>query len=209
MAMIDVINQQGQVVSSIELNDAIFGIEPNQQCLFDALKMQMAGKRQGTSSTKGRSEVSGGGRKPYRQKGTGRARQGSIRATQFRGGGTVFGAVARDYSYRINKKVRRLALKSALSEKVAESSFSVLDRFDIEQPKTKSFVSILAAIKAPKKTLFVVGEEEDAYNAILSGRHIPGVGFVTSKGINVYDLVNANQIVMTVAAVKEVEEALA
>ena len=209
MAMIDVINQQGQVVSSIELNDAIFGIEPNQQCLFDALKMQMAGKRQGTSSTKGRSEVSGGGRKPYRQKGTGRARQGSIRATQFRGGGTVFGAVPRDYSYRINKKVRRLALKSALSEKVAESSFSVLDRFDIEQPKTKLFVSILAAIKAPKKTLFVVGEEEDAYNAILSGRNIPGVGFVTSKGINVYDLVNANQIVMTVAALKEVEEALA
>ncbi|MGN1277699.1 MAG: 50S ribosomal protein L4 [Floccifex sp.] len=209
MAMIDVINQNGQVVSSIELNDAVFGIEPNQQSLYDALKMQMAGRRQGTSATKGRSQVSGGGRKPYRQKGTGRARQGSIRATQFRGGGTVFGATQRDYSYKINKKVRRLALKSALSEKVAETSFSVLDQFDIAQPKTKTFVSILSAIKAPKKTLFVLGESEDATNVILSGRNIPGVGFATSKSINVYDLVNANQIVMTVAAVKEVEEALA
>ena len=209
MATIDVINQQGQVVSSIELNDAVFGIEPNQQSLYDALKMQMAGRRQGTSATKGRSEVSGGGRKPYRQKGTGRARQGSIRATQYVGGGTVFGATQRDYSYKINKKVRRLALKSALSEKVAETSFSVLDKFEIAAPSTKSFVAIMAAIKAPKKTLFVVAEEEDAMNAMLSGRNIPGVGFTTSKAINVYDLVNANQIVMTAAAVKEVEEALA
>ena len=167
MAKIDVINQEGKVVSSLELNDAVFGIEPNQQALFDALKMQLAGRRQGTASTKGRSEVSGGGRKPYRQKGTGRARQGSIRATQFRGGGTVFGATPRNYSYRINKKVRRLALKSALSEKVAETAFSVLDKFEVAEPKTKTFVSIMEAIQAPKKTLFVVGQNEDVQNAYL------------------------------------------
>lgn len=209
MATIDVINQQGEVVSSMELNDAVFGIEPNQQSLYDALKMTLAGRRQGTSATKGRSEVSGGGRKPYRQKGTGRARQGSTRATQFVGGGTVFGATQRDYSYKINKKVRRLAVKSALSEKVAEEAFSVLDKFEVAEPKTKAFVEIIKAINAPKKTLFVVAEEEDVTNAYLSARNIPGVSFLTSSGINTFDLVNANKVVMTSAAVKEVEEALA
>ena len=204
MAKIDVINQEGKVVSSLELNDAVFGIEPNQQALYDALKMQMASSRQGTADTKGRSEVSGGGRKPYRQKGTGRARQGSIRATQFRGGATP-----RSYAYRINKKVRRLALKSALSEKVAETAFSVLDKFEIAEPKTKTFVSIMEAIEAPKKTLFVVGQEEDVQNAYLSSRNVPGCQMMTSNLINVYDLVNASKIVMTSAAVKEVEEALA
>ena len=133
MATIDVINQTGAVVGSIELNDAVFGIEPHQQAMYDALVMQMASRRQGTADTKGRSEVAGGGRKPYRQKGTGRARQGSIRATQFRGGGTVFGATPRNYAYRINKKVRRLAVKSALSEKVQETAFSVLDKFEIAE----------------------------------------------------------------------------
>ena len=209
MATIDVINQAGEVVSSMELNDAVFGIEPNQQSLYDALKMQLAGRRQGTSATKGRSDVSGGGRKPYRQKGTGRARQGSTRATQFVGGGTVFGATQRDYSYRINKKVRRLAVKSALSEKVAEQAFSVLDKFEIAEPKTKTFVQIVEAINAPKKTLFVVGDQEEVTNAYLSARNIPGVSFLTSSGINTFDLVNANKIVMTSTAVKEVEEALA
>lgn len=209
MAKIDVINQAGAVVGSIELNDTVFGIEPNQQCLFDALVMQQASRRQGTADTKGRSEVSGGGRKPYRQKGTGRARQGSIRATQFRGGGTVFGATPRSYKYTINKKVRNLALRSALSEKVADTAFSVLDKFEIAEPKTKTFVSIMEAIKASKKTLFVVAESEDVTNAYLSARNIPGVMMMTSKGINVYDLVNANNVVMTSAAVKEVEEALA
>ncbi len=209
MAKIDVINQAGAVVDSMELNDAVFGIEPNQQCMYDALVMQAASRRQGTADTKGRSEVSGGGRKPYRQKGTGRARQGSIRATQWRGGGIVFGATPRNYAYRINKKVRRLALKSALSEKVAENTFSVLDKFEMAEPKTKTFISIMDAIKAPKKTLFVVAETEDATNAYLSARNIPGTMMLTSKGINVYDLVNASQVVMTSAAVKEVEEALA
>ena len=183
MATIDVINQTGAVVGSMELNDAVFGIEPNQQSLFDALVMQQASRRQGTADTKGRSEVSGGGRKPYRQK--------------------------RSYKYTINKKVRRLAVKSALSEKLAAQALSVLDKFEISEPKTKTFVSIMEAIKAPKKTLFVVAENEEATNAYLSARNIPGVMMLTSTGINVFDLVNANAIVMTSAAVKEVEEALA
>lgn len=209
MAKFDVINQQGQVVDSIELSDAVFGIEPNQQCLYDALVMQMASRRQGTADTKGRSEVSGGGRKPYRQKGTGRARQGSIRAPQWRGGGTVFGATPRSYKYTINKKVRRLALKSALSEKVIETAFAVMDTLAMAEVKTKSFVEIMNAIEAPKKTLFVVGKEEDANTAYLSARNIPGVMMMTTNGVNVYDLVNANKVVMTSAAVKEIEEALA
>lgn len=209
MAKIDVINQSGTVVDSVELNDAVFGIEPNQQCMYDVIVMALAGRRQGTSATKGRSEVSGGGRKPFRQKGTGRARQGTIRAAQNRGGGTVFGAVPRDYHYRVNKKVRRLALKSALSEKVIESSLAVIDTFDIDAPKTKTFISIMEAIDAPKKTLFVVANEEDAQNAFLSVRNIPGTKMLTSQGVNVFDLVNASKVVMTSAAVKEVEEALA
>ena len=209
MAKIDVINQTGAVVDSIELNDVVFGIEPNQQCIYDVLVMQAAGKRQGTAKTKGRSEVSGGGRKPYRQKGTGRARQGTIRAPQFRGGGTVFGAVPRDYHYRVNKKVRNLALRSVLSEKVAETAFAVIDQFNVDAPKTKTFVGIMEAINAPKKTLFVVGKEEDANNAYLSSRNIPEAKMLRSDLINVFDLVKENKVVMTAAAVKEVEEALA
>ena len=196
MAKIDVINQTGAVVDSIEL-------------IYDVLVMQAAGKRQGTAKTKGRSEVSGGGRKPYRQKGTGRARQGTIRAPQFRGGGTVFGAVPRDYHYRVNKKVRNLALRSVLSEKVAETAFAVIDQFNVDAPKTKTFVGIMEAINAPKKTLFVVGKEEDANNAYLSSRNIPEAKMLRSDLINVFDLVKANKVVMTAAAVKEVEEALA
>ena len=209
MAKIDVINQTGAVVDSIELNDVVFGIESNQQCIYDVLVMQAAGKRRGTAKTKGRSEVSGGGRKPYRQKGTGRARQGTIRAPQFRGGGTVFGAVPRDYHYRVNKKVRNLALRSVLSEKVAETAFAVIDQFNVDAPKTKTFVGIMEAINAPKKTLFVVGKEEDANNAYLSSRNIPEAKMLRSDLINVFDLVKANKVVMTAAAVKEVEEALA
>lgn len=209
MAKIDVLDQTGKKVDSIELNDDVFGIEPHQQSMYDVLVMQAAGKRQGTSKTKGRSEVSGGGRKPYRQKGTGRARQGSTRSPQWVGGGTVFGAVPRDYHYRVNKKVRRLALKSALSEKVADTAFCVLDKIDIKEPKTKAFVSIMEALDAPRKTLFVVGNEEEADNAMLSARNIPGAKMLKSQGVNVYDLVNASRVVMTSAAVKEVEEALA
>lgn len=209
MAALDVINQAGEVVGTIELNDEVFGIEPNQQALYDALIMQQASRRQGTASTKGRSEVRGGGRKPYRQKGTGRARQGSIRAAQYRGGGTVFGATPRSYGYKINKKVRRLALKSALSEKVLEQAMSVMDKLEMAAPKTKDFVAVIDAIQAPCKTLFILAEVDDNTNAYLSARNIPGVSMMTSKAINVYDLVNANKIVVTSAAVKEIEEALA
>ncbi|TGY64897.1 50S ribosomal protein L4 [Dubosiella muris] len=209
MATLDVINQAGAVVGTIELNDEVFGIEPNQQALYDALIMQQASRRQGTASTRGRSEVRGGGRKPYRQKGTGRARQGSIRAPQYRGGGTVFGPKPRNYAYKINKKVRRLALKSALSEKLIGEAMNVMDKLELAAPKTKDFVAIVDAIQAPYKTLFVVAEADDNTNAYLSARNLPGVSMMSSKAINVYDLVNANKVVMTSAAVKEIEEALA
>lgn len=208
MAVIDIINQKGEKVGEYNLVDEIFAIEPHKDALYEAVKMQMANQRQGTHSVKGRSEVRGGGRKPYRQKGTGRARQGSIRAPQWRGGGIVFGPTPRDYSYKINKKVRRLALKSALSSKVQDNEFGILDQIVLEAPKTKDFNAIIEAVKAPAKTLFVVGVDEETDNAYLSCRNIPTVMMMNSKGINVYDLLNANQVFMTEAAVKEVEEAL-
>lgn len=208
MAKLDVINQNGKKVSDIELNDAVFGIEPNQQAIFDAVVMQRASLRQGTHDTKTRTEVSGGGRKPYRQKGTGRARQGSIRATQWRGGGIVFGPTPRSYKYSLNKKVRRLALKSVLTEKVQSSDMIVVDKFELAAPKTKDFVKIIENIGAVKKTLFVVSADEDIENAYLSLRNIPTMEMVLTDGINVYDIINANKVVFTEAAVKKVEEAL-
>ena len=208
MARLDVINQNGTKVCDIELNDAVFGIEPNQQAIFDAVVMQRASLRQGTHDTKTRTEVSGGGRKPYRQKGTGRARQGSIRATQWRGGGIVFGPTPRSYKYSLNKKVRRLALKSVLTEKVQSSDMIVVDKFEVAAPKTKEFVKIIENIGAVKKTLFVVAAEEEFENAYLSMKNIPTMEMVLSDGINVYDIINANKVVFTEAAVKKVEEAL-
>lgn len=203
-----VLSQEGKELREITLNPEVFGIEPNQQCIFDAIVMQRASLRQGTHDTKTRTEVRGGGRKPWRQKGTGRARQGSIRATQWRGGGIVFGPTPRSYSYRLNKKVRRLALKSVLSEKVLENNMVVVDAFKLEAPKTKAFNEIITAINATKKTLFVVSGNEDFENAFLSMRNIPSMMMLTADGINVYDIVNANKIVFTEAAVKDVEEAL-
>lgn len=209
MPKMDVINQDGKKISDVTLEKKVFGIEPNQQCIFDAIVMQRASMRQGTHDTKTRSEVRGGGRKPWRQKGTGRARQGSIRAAQWRGGGVVFGPKPRSYAYKLNKKVRRLALKSVLSEKVLEKAMKVVDKYVIETPKTKTFLDIIKNIAAPKKTLFVVSEGEDFENAFLSMRNIPSMLMVTSDGINVYDIVNANEIIFTQAALNEVEEALA
>lgn len=208
MAKLDVINQEGKKVSNIDLNDAIFAIEPNQQAIFDAVVMQQASKRQGTHDTKTRTEVRGGGRKPFRQKGTGRARQGSIRATQWRGGGIVFGPTPRSYKYSLNKKVRRLALKSVLSEKVQTSDMIVVDKFELSAPKTKEFLTVIENIKAVKKTLFVVSPDEDFENAYLSMRNIPTMNMVLAEGINVYDIVNANKVVFTESAVKKVEEVL-
>ncbi|OCN03487.1 50S ribosomal protein L4 [Erysipelotrichaceae bacterium MTC7] len=208
MAQVNVINQKGDKVKDITLNDAIFGIEPNQQVIFDAIVMQQASKRQGTADTKNRTEVRGGGRKPWRQKGTGRARQGSIRSPQWRGGGIVFGPTPRSYKYNLNKKVRRLALKSVLSEKAIEKEIIVVDKFELAAPKTKDFKEIITNIGAGRKTLFVVDSEEDYENAFLSLRNIDSMSMLLADGINVYDIVNANKLVFTEAAMKKVEEVL-
>lgn len=208
MANLTVINQEGKEVKEITLKDEVFAVEPNQQVIFDAIVMQQASRRQGTHDTKTRTEVSGGGRKPFRQKGTGRARQGSIRATQWRGGGIVFGPTPRSYKYSLNKKVRRLALKSVLSEKVLTNDMIVVDKFELAAPKTKEFNKIIENIGATKKTLFVVSPEEDFENAYLSMRNIEKMEMVLAEGINVFDIVNANKIVFTESAVKMVEEVL-
>lgn len=204
----EVINLAGEKVRDITLNPEVFGIEPNQQVIFDAVVMQRASMRQGTHDVKNRREVRGGGRKPYRQKGTGNARQGSIRAPQYRGGGIVFGPTPRSYATKLNRKVRRLALKSVLSEKVLANSMIVVDGVAMESVKTKNMVAAIENIKATKKTLFVVANDEDYTNAYLSVRNIETMMMLTADKINVYDLVNANTVVFTEAAVKAVEEVL-
>jgi large subunit ribosomal protein L4 len=207
MPKVALYNQNGQTVGEIELNDAVFGIEPNKHVLFEAVIMQRASMRQGTHKTKNRAEVSGGGRKPWRQKGTGRARQGSIRAPQWRGGGTVFGPVPRSYSYKLPKKVRRLAIKSALSSKVLENDIVVLDQLSLEAPKTKEMVKILNNLAVDRKALIVTDELNE--NVYLSARNIPGVKVVPANGINVLDVLNHDKLVITKAAVEKVEEVLA
>ena len=206
MTKVNVLSQTGSSVGEIELNDAIFGIEPNESVLFDAIVAQRASLRQGTHKTKGRSEVSGGGRKPWRQKGTGRARQGSIRSPQWRGGGIVFGPTPRSYAYKLPKKVRRLALKSALSNKVAETNFVVVDALTLDAPKTKDFVKVLADLSVATKSLIVTADVNE--NVALSARNIPGVTVLTAEGINVLDLVSANKVVITKDAVAKIEEVL-
>ncbi|MEG0439225.1 MAG: 50S ribosomal protein L4 [Solibacillus sp.] len=206
MTKVSLLSQTGASVGEIELNDAIFGIEPNEAVLFDAIIAQRASLRQGNHKVKNRSEVAGGGRKPWRQKGTGRARQGSIRSPQWRGGGVVFGPTPRSYSYKLPKKVRRLALKSALSAKVLEQKLVVLDALTIDAPKTKDFKAVLAALEINKKALFVTAEVNE--NVALSARNIPGVTVLTAEGINVLDLVGHDKVVFTQDAVKKVEEVL-
>ncbi|MFF5996311.1 50S ribosomal protein L4 [Lysinibacillus sp. KU-BSD001] len=206
MTKVSVLSQTGASVGEIELNDAIFGIEPNEAVLFDAVIAQRASLRQGNHKVKNRSEVAGGGRKPWRQKGTGRARQGSIRSPQWRGGGIVFGPTPRSYSYKLPKKVRRLALKSALSAKVLEQNFVVLDVLNLDAPKTKDFAAILKALEINKKALFVTAELNE--NVALSARNIPGVTVLTAAGINVLDLLGHEKVVFTKDAVTKVEEVL-
>ena len=208
MPIVALLNQTGEKLQDITLDDSVFGIEPNQQVIFDAVVMQRASMRQGTHDVKNRREVRGGGRKPYRQKGTGNARQGSIRAPQYRGGGIVFGPTPRSYATKLNRKVRRLALKSVLSEKVLANSMIVVDAMTMAAPKTKDMVAAIENIKATKKTLFVVANDEDYTNAYLSVRNIETMMLLTADKINVYDLVNANTVVFTEAAVKAVEEVL-
>ena len=207
MPKVTLLNQSGSQVGEIELNESVFGIEPNQHVLFEAIVMQRASLRQGTHKVKGRSEVSGGGRKPWRQKGTGRARQGSIRSPQWRGGGTVFGPVPRSYSYKLPKKVRRLAIKSALSSKVLEENILVLESLNLETPKTKDFKAVLNGLSVEKKALVVTADLDE--NVALSARNIPGVTVVTANGISVLDVVSHDKLIMTKAAVEKVEEVLA
>lgn len=206
MTKVSVLSQTGASVGEIELNDLVFGIEPNEAVLFDAVVAQRASLRQGNHKVKNRSEVAGGGRKPWRQKGTGRARQGSIRSPQWRGGGVVFGPTPRSYSYKLPKKVRRLALKSALSAKVGEQNLLVLDALQLAAPKTKDFKAILGNLNIEKKALFVTAELDE--NVALSARNIPGVTVLTASGINVLDLLGHEKVVFTKAAVEKVEEVL-
>ncbi|MCI1283895.1 50S ribosomal protein L4 [Lacticaseibacillus songhuajiangensis] len=207
MANVTLYKQDGSENGSVELNDAIFAIEPNENVVFDAIIMQRASLRQGTSKVKNRHEVSGGGRKPWRQKGTGRARQGSIRSPQWRGGGIVFGPHPRSYSYKLPKKVRRLALKSVLSEKVNENALVAVDALSFAAPKTADFAKALKNLKADEKTLVVLESGND--NAALSARNLPNVKVVEAEGINVLDIVNAKKLVVTQAALQKIEEVFA
>lgn len=207
MPKVSVFNVSGKVVGEIELADSIFGIEPHKSVLHDAVVMQLASLRAGTHKTKGRSEVRGGGRKPWKQKGTGRARQGSIRAPQWKGGGTVFGPTPRSYAYKLPKKVRRLALKSALSAKAQSNEIIVLDSLEMTSPKTKEFAQYLKNLDVNRKALVVSVEVNDTVQ--LSARNIPGVKYVAADGINVLDLLNHDRVIFTQAAVQKVEEVFA
>ena len=204
----NVVNKLGEVVKEIELNEAVFGVEYNEQCVFDAIMVARSNSRQATAKTKKRDEVSGGGKKPFRQKGTGRARQGSSRAPQMVGGGVVFGPTGiQNFKIKQNRKAARLALKSVLSEKVSENNLVVVDEFKFETAKTKEFVKVLDAVKAGDKVLFVATEEDDA--TILSARNLPFVKIVYPQGVNVYDLVNVNTLLVSEAALKTIEEVFA
>lgn len=207
MTQLDLFKQDGTKLGVVEANDAVFGIEPNQHVLFQAVTLQRASLRQGTHKTKGRSEVSGGGRKPWRQKGTGRARQGSIRSPQWRGGGIVFGPTPRDYGFKMPRKMRRLALRSALSSKVAANELFALEALSFDTIKTKNFKEMMTNLSLDKKVLFVVSEYEE--NALLSGRNIPGVTIIESEGLNVVDILGHNKVVFTKDAVEKVGEVLA
>lgn len=209
MANVNVLNQNGEVVSNVELNDSVWAIEPNQQAMFDAVMVYRASTRQATAKTKTRSEVRGGGKKPWRQKGTGRARQGSIRAPQWRGGGTVFGPTGnQNFKIKMNKKVRVLALKSALSFKNSENAVKVVDQFTFEEYKTKAMIASLEKLNANGKTLVVVTEDSANEQAWLSSWNIPNVLFVYSWEFNVYDVLNCDTLIVTEKAIQDIEEVL-
>ncbi|ABS72565.1 50S ribosomal protein L4 [Bacillus sp. L381] len=207
MPKVALYNQNGSTAGDIELNASVFGIEPNESVVFDAILMQRASLRQGSHKVKNRSEVRGGGRKPWRQKGTGRARQGSIRSPQWRGGGVVFGPTPRSYSYKLPKKVRRLAIKSVLSSKVNDNNIIVLEDLTLDTVKTKEMAAILKGLSVEKKALIVTADANEAVS--LSARNIPGVTVVQANGINVLDVVNHEKLLITKAAVEKVEEVLA
>ena len=207
MPKIDVYNMEGKKVSDVELNDNVFGIEPNEAVVHSVLVNYLANQRQGTQSTKTRSEVSGGGRKPWRQKGTGRARQGSIRAPQWIKGGIALGPKPRSYKYTVNKKERRLAIRSVLSSKVLENNLVVLDKAEMKEIKTQAMVKTLANLKVEGKTLILLPERNE--NVQKSARNIKNVKTTLVNTINVYDLLKYNKLVVTLDAVKKLEEVYA
>ena len=206
MAKVNVIDLKGEKVKDLTINDEIWKNEGNDVVLKKAIRLQLDSLRQGTADTKGRSEVSGGGRKPYRQKGTGNARQGSIRAPHYRGGGIVFGPTPRSYSFKTNRKERRLALKTALSEKLAEKKLVVVDSLVLESSKTKDAIKLLETLKATGKVLFV--SAGDAENLYLATRNLVNTAVIMADELNVYDIVNADTLVMDSETVNYVEEAL-
>ena len=206
MANVSVFNMEGNEVGTMELNDAIFGAKVNEHLVHLAVVSQLANKRQGTQKAKTRSEVSGGGRKPWRQKGTGHARQGSTRAPQWTGGGMVFAPVPRDYTIRLNKKEKRAALKSVLTSKVQENKFIVVDELKFDEIKTKAMKNVLANLKADK-ALVILNDNDQ--NVVLSARNIEGVETALTNTINVFDLLKHNTVVVTKAAVKTIEEVYA
>ena len=210
MKAIDVLNLSGSKVEEYSLNKNVFGIEPNQNVIYDAVQVYLSNTRQATAKTKKRDEVRGGGRKPWRQKGTGRARQGSIRSPQWRGGGVVFGPTGeQNYKIKQNKKEYRLALKSALSEKANSNNIILVDEIKYETAKTKTAVEMLNNLKTTNKTLLIVSENSVNYEALMSVANLQNVMVLFADEVNVYDVVNSDSIVMTVDAVKSIEEVLA
>ena len=207
MPKIDVYNIEGKKVSDIELADSVFGIEPNENIVHSVLKNYLANQRQGTQSTKTRAEVSGGGKKPWRQKGTGRARQGSTRAPQWIKGGIALGPKPRSYKYTINKKEKRLAIKSVLSSKVLEKELTVVDKLELKEIKTKSMVNALTALKVEGKTLIILPENNK--NVVMSARNIEGVKTISANNINIFDLLKYGNLILPVDTVKKLEEVYA
>ena len=204
MANVSVYNMEGKEVGKIDLNDAIFGVEVNEHLVHMAVLQQLADKRQGTQKAKTRSEVSGGGRKPWRQKGTGHARQGSIRAPQWKGGGVVFAPVPRDYSFKMNKKEKKAALKSALTDKVQTNNIVVVDELKFDEIKTKRFAEVMNNLKATRKALVVLADNDQ--NVVLSARNLAEANTTLTNTLNVYDIVNARTLVLTKDAVAKIEE---
>ena len=207
MPKVDVYNMQGKKVSDVELSEAVFGIEPNENIVHSALVNYLANQRQGTQSTKTRAEVSGGGRKPWIQKGTGRARQGSIRAPQWIKGGIALGPKPRSYSYRINKKEKQLAIRSLLSAKVLDNELTVVDKLEVEEAKTKVMAKALTDLKVEGKALIILADRND--NVLRSSRNIEGVKTIELNTINVFDLLNCNKLVLPLDTVKKLEEVYA
>ena len=207
MAKVSVYNMEGKEVETIDLSDAVFGVEVNEHLVHMAVVLQLANKRQGTQKAKTRSEVSGGGRKPWRQKGTGHARQGSTRSPQWTGGGVVFAPVPRDYSFKLNKKEKRIALKSALTSKVQANKLIVVDELKMDEIKTKKFQEVLSNLKISRKALVVLNDNDE--KVVLSARNIPTVKTALTNTINVYDIMNAGTVILTKDAAHKIEEVYA